>query len=1045
MRIAVVAAVAALSLAAGAAESIQSRIDAAAAAGGGRVVVPAGTWETGPIRLRSNVELHLEDGAELVFSGNPDDYRPLVRTCFSCIECMGLSPLVYAAGCTNVAVTGRGTLRPRMETWTKWFNRNTPAMFAAMRQLYAWGENDEPVENRRVADLPNATFRPNFIEFDRCTGVRIEGFAVRESPCWTIHLHICTNAVVRGLDVRARGHNNDGIDITSSKRVLVEDCTFDQGDDAVVIKSGRDRDGRRIGVPCEDVEVRDCTIRGGHTMFAVGSEVSGGVRNVFVHDCRTSDDARVPAVLCVKTSDRKGAFIENVVVSNVVAQEATVAVFRLMTDVDYQWKKYPARETALTRISGIRLEDIRCARAERVYALEGDARLPVKGVTLRNVRVGSVTRGLGTVENVEGFVCEGLVAPVSREYADGVAARTDALAVPVLGDGEGLSCWSAFYNRLFDLDAAADEAWLKVGSAAEFDARRTDLRTKALARLGGFPERTPLNARTTGTVRRNGYRIENVLFESRPGMFVTGNLYLPDSPRFMPPYPAALEVCGHSDNGKNSPTYQRIALLAAKNGLATFVIDPLGQGERRQSPEEDGETPVRNHLRLGVSAMLLGHGFAAFELWDAMRALDYLGTRDDLRHEGFGMMGNSGGGTQSVLMSAFDDRVKATATSCFLCNLREQTMWRLLPDSEQMIFGQLVDGVNHAAYPLLGGNPVLMLARRDDMIPFSGTRATARLIAQVGANIGRPDRYGMFDLPGPHGYTERHMRETSRFLLKRLCGRDDVAFDEAELDVAHHDFGPGERELRVTPTGRVADLEGFRSAYSYLADELEAALKTRQPLAAAERARLVRSLADIDETRVGARVVVSESSLPDGTRVTKAYFPVADGYRIPTVEFTPPDAADAVPLLLAADLSRTNCAELAMENRTRPVCVADVCACGEIGKTRHHYLNPNDDEETAKMLYLLGSSLVGRRAGELVAVGRSLAAHYGRNPTLVTFGRVGVAAAHACAAAPGLFVDYEFHRTPPSWADAVRTRAAIDYAVSVHGALLKYDWPDLVK
>ena len=620
-----------------------------------------------------------------------------------------------------------------------------------------------------------------------------------------------------------------------------------------------------------------------------------------------------------------------------------------------------------------------------------------------------------------------------------------ALERPVLGPGEGYASWSAFYNRLFDLDAAADEAWLGVRDIASFDARRRTLRTKTVARLGGFPERTPLNARVTGRIARKGYAVEKVLFESRPGMFVTGNLYLPDSPRFKAPYPAALEVCGHSNDGKSSPTYRRIAILSAKNGLATLVIDPLGQGERRQCAEERDCTPVVNHLRLGVSALLLGRGFAAFELWDAMRALDYLETRPDLRHDGFGVMGNSGGGTQSVLLSAFDERVKATATSCFLCNLREQTAWRLLPDSEQMIFGQLADGVNHAAYPLLGGNHVLMLSRRDDMIPYSGTRATARLIAQVGAALGRPDWYGMIDLPGPHGYTERHMRATPEFLLARLGLKDGVSFDEAELDFASRDYGPEERELWVTPNGQVSELKGYKSAYSYLADELDAAVKARRPLAADARAREVRALADIDETRVGERTVVSEATLSDGTRVIRAYFPVSDGYRIPTVEFVPPQAAAAAPALVAADVSRTNVAEWVRANRTRSVLVADVCACGEIGRTKHHYLNPNDDEETAKMLYLLGSSLVGRRAGDLVALGRSLQARYGQKPQLVGFGRIAVAAAHAHAAAPGLFAACELHAAPPSWSDAVRSRRRIDYASAVHGALLKYDWTDIVR
>ena len=249
----------------------------------------------------------------------------------------------------------------------------------------------------------------------------------------------------------------------------------------------------------------------------------------------------------------------------------------------------------------------------------------------------------------------------------------------------------------------------------------------------------------------------------------------------------------------------------------------------------------------------------------------------------------------------------------------------------------------------------------------------------------------------------------------------------------------------VTPNGQVSELKGYKSAYSYLVDELDAAVTARRPLAADARAREVRALADIDETRVGERTVVSEATLSDGTRVIRAYFPVSDGYRIPTVEFVPPQAAAAAPALVAADVSRTNVAEWVRANRTRPVLVADVCACGEIGRTKHHYLNPNDDEETAKMLYLLGSSLVGRRAGDLVALGRSLQARYGQKPQLIGFGRVAVAAAHAHAAAPGLFATCELYAAPPSWSDAVRSRQRLDYASAVHGTLLKYDSTDIVR
>ena len=379
---------------------LQSQIDAAAASGGGRVVVPPGEWlSKKAVQLRSNVELHLADGATLTFPDDPEACLPPVRTSFSAIEYYGLSPLVRAYGATNVAVTGRGTIAPRMALWREWFNRDRPDAFEGMRQLYEWGENDTPVEERRFKDLLAARLRPCCVEFERCRNVRLEDFRIRESPLWCIHLRLCEDVTVRGVDIRARGHNNDGIDINASRNVLIENCTLDQGDDGFVIKSGRDRDGRRVGVPCENVEIRNCVIRDGHTLIGVGSEVAGGVRNISLHDCRVEGPLK-SSVAKIKTSDRKGAYVENIVVSNVVVSGTVGEIAGIYTDVDYQWGKYPPRERLLTRIDGFLVENVTAQAAKRVYHIRGDARLPAKNVRLKNIHVKSSAKP-STAENAE--------------------------------------------------------------------------------------------------------------------------------------------------------------------------------------------------------------------------------------------------------------------------------------------------------------------------------------------------------------------------------------------------------------------------------------------------------------------------------------------------------------------------------------------------------------------------------------------------------------------------------------------------------------------
>lgn len=620
------------------------------------------------------------------------------------------------------------------------------------------------------------------------------------------------------------------------------------------------------------------------------------------------------------------------------------------------------------------------------------------------------------------------------------SALDAACSGAVLPDKEEFSSWSAAYRELFDLDAAADDAWRAVRDVSAFDARRMELRKKMVARIGGFPSgRTPLNAQMVGCVQADGYRMEKILFESRPGAYVTGNLYVPDSARFAPPYPAAIELCGHSNVGKASAKYQRVAAMAARCGIAVFVLDPLCQGERWQCAEDLKSNCTVSHLRLGVNAMLLGHGLAAFEIWDAMRALDYLDARVDFRHDGYGSFGNSGGGTQCVMLSALDDRIKATATSCFLSNLREQTAWRLLADSEQLIFAQLKDGLNHASYPFLCSGPVLMLARRDEIIPFTGTRETFRLLSAVSSGLKFEGRYSMYDVPGPHGYCERTMRRTVSFLSVQLRGRDadSSAFDGiAELDA---------KECLVTSTGSVMDLPGFKSAYSRLQEELERAEANRRRLSVADRSALVRRLADVDEKRTGGRVVVSCGNA-GGTDIVKSFFETDGGYRIPAVELVPEKVTGA-PVLLVGDGKRHERLPKAKEflAQGRPVMLADIVATGEIGKSRHFYNNPNEDEETAKMLYLAGSSLVGRRAGEIIAIAADLGGRYSHRASVVAFGRTAVAAAHAAAAAPGTVSSVETVNPPLSWSESVRTRAFFDYAASVDGALLHYDWTDLLE
>lgn len=378
-------------------KAIAKAIKACNKAGGGRVVIPAGTWLTGPIHFKSNVNLYLEEGAVLSFTDNPNAYLPAVQTSWEGMECYNYSPLIYAFQCRNIAITGKGTLKPKMDTWRKWFARPQAHMDAS-KKLYTMASTDVPVEQRQMAEGENH-FRPHLIQFNRCENVLLDGFKIRESPFWTIHMLMCRNGIARNLDVYAHGHNNDGIDLEMTQDFLVEDCTFDQGDDAVVIKSGRNQDAWRTHTPTQNVVIRNCNIVNGHVLLGIGSEISGGVRNVYMTNCHVKSE--VNRVFYVKTNHRRGAFVDNIYMENCTAKAAEEAVVEINPDVLYQWAAMPTYATKITEIKGLHIKNVSCEQAKGIVKLVGDLRLPPRQIEIDNVHVGTVTEFISKVDNVQ--------------------------------------------------------------------------------------------------------------------------------------------------------------------------------------------------------------------------------------------------------------------------------------------------------------------------------------------------------------------------------------------------------------------------------------------------------------------------------------------------------------------------------------------------------------------------------------------------------------------------------------------------------------------
>lgn len=378
--------------------AIREAIAACSAAGGGRVVVPAGQWFTGPIHLKSNVNLHLAKDAILSFSDNPKDYLPAVQSSWEGMECFNYSPLVYAFQCENVAITGEGKLEPRMETWTKWFPRPAPHM-EALKKLYTMAATGVPVEQRQMAEGEN-NLRPHLIQFNRCRNVLLEDIHIRNSPFWTIHLLLCDSVVLRRLDVYAHGHNNDGVDPEMTRNLLIENCRFDQGDDAVAIKSGSNQDGWRLNTPTENVVIRNCTVIQGHQLVAIGSELSGGIRNVCVHDCRFDARTQPFNLLYIKTNHRRGGFVENIFMENIEATSTQFGVLGIETDVLYQWRTLvPTYEERLTPIRNIHVRNVKIGQTATPFRILGDARQPVKNVFLDDISIDTVRGQRNRYEN----------------------------------------------------------------------------------------------------------------------------------------------------------------------------------------------------------------------------------------------------------------------------------------------------------------------------------------------------------------------------------------------------------------------------------------------------------------------------------------------------------------------------------------------------------------------------------------------------------------------------------------------------------------------
>jgi polygalacturonase len=356
-------------------------------AGGGRVVVPPGTFFTGAIHLLSNVNLYVANNAVIRFSTNTAAYLPVVYTRYESTEVMNYSPFIYAFEQENVAVTGGGVIdgQGQLGPWYDW--KNSGLADAEGNNLVAMGNTNLPVEQRIFGD--GHYLRPNLIQPFRCRNVLIEGVTLNNSPMWVINPVYCTNVTVRNVTVNSLGPNSDGCDPDSSTDVLIRGCSFSEGDDCIAIKSGRDGDGLRVNIPSQNIVIQDCKFRDGHGGITCGSETSGGITNVFAENCLLNS-ASLQYALRFKTCPQRGGGIQNIYIRNCIIARASTAGIHMTMNYCSGGTNYPV-------VRNIDIRDCAFAAfspgAQAVYIEGLDSTHRITDVTIANCRFANATGG----------------------------------------------------------------------------------------------------------------------------------------------------------------------------------------------------------------------------------------------------------------------------------------------------------------------------------------------------------------------------------------------------------------------------------------------------------------------------------------------------------------------------------------------------------------------------------------------------------------------------------------------------------------------------
>ena len=414
-------------------KAIQKAIDLCSKKGGGKVIVPAGSkFLTGAIHLKSGVNLEVQEGAVLEFAFEPELY-PIVETSWEGLECFNLSPCVYAFKAKDIAITGKGTIDGggSKETWWPWVGnarfgyKEGPAQNKGARaRLLKNGEDGIPMYNEKGERSPERVFgpqdglRPQLVNFNKCEGILIEDITLLRSPFWVIHPLHSTDITVRRVKMINDGPNGDGCDPECCNRVLIEDCFFNTGDDCIAIKSGRNRDGRERNMPSQNIIIRNCEMKNGHGGVVIGSEISGGCKNVYAHDC-VMDSPELERVLRIKTNSCRGGIIENINMKDVKVGVCKESVLKI--NLDYEHNEVCCRGNYPT-VRNVYMENVTSEKSKygvQIIGLEEDTYVYdifVKNCKFNGVQSGNFSSGKTRNVKFENLFVNGSLALTEMPY-----------------------------------------------------------------------------------------------------------------------------------------------------------------------------------------------------------------------------------------------------------------------------------------------------------------------------------------------------------------------------------------------------------------------------------------------------------------------------------------------------------------------------------------------------------------------------------------------------------------------------------------------------